>query len=143
VFHSIVGGATLEWFGLFKQHSDIKHILAFKSPLNLQDEESIYQGMLAEYSGQGYDRWAFCFWAYRAFMWRVFGTPLPEKNDWAKAGFNLCTGLAGGIKWIKRWADENHIDLEMIEPHDLYVKLLATGYFVEVKQQSDDESSWK
>ena len=129
VFHSAFGGATLEWFGTFKQHNHLVHALQFKSPMNLQDEESVYQGMLSTYSGQGYDRWAFGFWFIRAAMRRFFGMALPPKNSWAKAGFNLCTGMAAGIKWIKVWADENKIDLEMIAPHDLKDRLVATGYF--------------
>lgn len=130
VFHSVSGGATLEWLGLFTRHYEIVHSLKFKAPMILQDEEDIYQGMLAEYSGQGYDFKALAFWFYRGILKRFFNVPLPEKNDWAVQGYNLCTGMVGGVKWIRQWARENKIDLEMIKPHDLYQKLLATGYFV-------------
>jgi hypothetical protein len=133
VFHSVLGGATLEWFGLFKKQYDVVHALEFKTRLTLADEEDIYQGMLSQYSGQSYDYFAFMYWFYVALKWRVFGKPIPLKNSWAKAGFNLCTGLAAGVKWINQWAQENNIDLEMIAPHDLHEKLLATGYFCEAK----------
>ena len=133
VFHSVMSGATIEWFGYFKTHYTIVHALSFKSSMSLQDEESIYQGMLSQYSGQGYDQKAFWFWTIRAALKKFFGIPLPSKNSWGKSGYNLCTGLAGGIKWIKIWAQDNGVDLEMIEPHMLHEKLVSTGYFIENK----------
>lgn len=129
VFHSVSGGAELEWLGLFKRNYTIVHALKFKAPMPLQDEESIYQGMLAEYSGEGYDFKALLFWLWRGTLLKFFGVPLPPKNQWSVSGYNLCTGLAGGVKWISSWAAENNIDLEMVSPHDLYTKLLDTRYF--------------
>lgn len=134
VFHSVGSGAVLEWFGAFRKTHTLVSALSFKAPLILSDEESIYQGMLAEYSGEGYDFKAVLFWAWRALLLRFFGKPLPAKNYWAAAGYNLCTGLAGGLKWVEQWANDNRVDLEMIGPGDLYRRLLATGYFVDEKE---------
>lgn len=134
-FHSISSGATLEWFGLFRKTHTIVHALSFKTPLSLPEEEAVYQSMLAQYSGQGYDYKALAFWTWRGALWRFFGRSLPAKNDWAVNGYNLCTGLAGGIEWVRSWAEANGIDLEMIGPEDLYSRLKATGNF-------KDEADW-
>lgn len=131
VFHSILGGATLEWFGEFKKNHTIMHALEFKTPLTLQDEEDIYQSMLANYSGQGYDVRAFLFWVWRGVLNKFFNVPIPNKNAWAVDGYNLCTAMSQGIKWIKQYAEEKKIDLEMISPHALHQVLLDSGYFVD------------
>ena len=129
VFHSSARGATLEWFGLFKQHYEISHALSFKTKRTLLEEEEIYLGLLSKYSGEGYDYKALLFWFFRAVLWRFFRVPLPKENSWAVNGYNLCTGLASGIPWVKLWAEGNDVDLEMIPPHELYIRLLASGYF--------------
>jgi len=134
-FESIPSGAKLSWFGAFRRTHTLVHALSFKTPMPLRDEEDIYLGMLSQYSNQGYDFRALAFWIFAAIAWRVFGISLPNKNPWAVAGFNLCTGLAGGVKWIDQWAKASKIDLEMIGPQDLYSRLLRTGYFV-------DEADW-
>lgn len=131
VFHSEASGAKLEWFGEFRKTHHIVSALSFKTPVTALDEESIYQGMLETYSGQGYDFKALAFWIWRGALWRAFGVPLPAKNRWAVNGYSLCTGLAGGVKWIRAWAKDRGIDLEMIGPGELHRRLESTGYFVE------------
>jgi len=136
VFESIAGGAKLLWFGEFKKHRRVIHALSFKDTLTLEEEEAIYQGMLARYSGQSYDWAAMAFWVWHGLiLWRIFGKSLPKKNAWAKSGYNLCTGLAAGVPWVDAWAKKYSIDLEMVGPQQLYRALLASGHF-------QDEQPW-
>jgi len=134
VFHSEATGAKLEWMGEFIKSHQFVHALSFKTPVTGLDEESIYQGMLETYSGQGYDFKALAFWIWRGILWRGFGRPLPAKNLWAVNGYNLCTGVAGGVKWIRAWAKDRGIDLEMIGPGELHRRLEQTGYFAEERE---------
>lgn len=135
-FESAVFGTRLVWFQEFRKTHHIVYALSFKAHLPLQDEEDIYLSTLEQYSGQGYDYGALLFWMWRGLiLWRIFGIPIPVKNLWAQKGFQLCTGLAGALKWIRCWAEEKSIDLEMISPEQLYMHLLQTGYF-------NDEREW-
>ena len=147
IFHSILTGCFLEWFMAFKKTHQIIHALSFKENLSLKDEEEIYRGMLSEYADHGYDRWAFAYWCYNIIKQKLFGHKcrLPDKNAWQRSGYSLCTQLASGVPWIKRWAFGKGIDLEMISPHDLYIKLLETNNFFNeqrwVEEQNNSDKS--
>lgn len=135
VFESNAKGAVLSWFGHFKKTHYLVHALSFKEPMSLEAEEEIYRSMLVQYSGQGYDWRALGYWILQVIGNRVLGLPIAKQNVWQQAGYNLCTGLAGGIPCIAGWAKENGVDLEMIGPTSLYLRLLRSGHF-------DDERIW-
>lgn len=135
IFHSTFSGTKLEWFGEFKKHHTIMHAITFKSPLTLPEEENLYLHMLAKYSGQKYDFYAFLFWTWRCLLHKLFKLPFPKKNYWAMQSMNLCTALASGVDVIEEKAKEKQIDLEMIAPHKLYELLLEIDAFTEVSLQ--------
>lgn len=135
VFESKASGAELSWFGHFKKTHYLIHALSFNEPMDLEAEESIYQSILAQYSGQGYDWRALGYWVLQVIGHRLLKLPISRQNAWQQAGYNLCTGLAAGVPWIAGWAQESFIDLEMIGPESLYQRLLSTGQF-------NDERIW-
>jgi len=131
VFESTSRGTSLSWFIEWRKHQTVIHALEFSPNLTLQEEEELYLDLLKTYSGIKYDWGTLTFWAWRGFLWRFFGVKLPKKDQWAVDGYNLSTGLAKGVGWIKKWAEENHIDLELIGPQELYERLKASGRFSE------------
>ena len=131
VFHSYGLGTKLEWLGEFDKHFEVVHALEFKTKLAVCDEETIYQRLLQLYSGKRYDYPALAWWTWRALLNRLFGVPIGVKNRWSVEGMLLCTAVAGGIEWIKKYCSEKNVDLEMIPPHDLYDLLAESGYFVD------------
>jgi hypothetical protein len=140
VFHSHANGAQLEFLQEFLKKYELVRCLEFTAELTLQDEEAIYRGLLRKYASHKYDYKALLYWVWRGILLRFFSISLPSKNAWQKKGYSLCTGLAGGIKWIESWAEEKHIDLEMISPDDLFYFLLKTGYIREAAKFKLDNS---
>lgn len=128
VFHSQGKGAKLEWLSEFLKNNTVVHALCFKTPLTLQDEEDIYRRLVNSYSSDRYDYPAIGWWAWRAFLKKAFNIPIGSHNRWQQRGMSLCTNLAGGVRWLRKLAEEKKIDLEMISPHDLHALALSCEY---------------
>ena len=130
VFESkLQGGAQIHKIEEFHRTHETVHTLAFTYP---QDTDAVFQTMMKKFLGDRYDFYAFFFWCKCVLANRLFGTPIPKKNLWAKHGYNMCTELASGIEWIRLWAEATGTDLEMIGPETLYFELLRTGNFTVV-----------
>lgn len=88
VFHSDLTGMHISWKASFdKTHETIYSITL---DLPLEQEEAIYQSVITEYDGAGYDYGAFAYFCWRAALYKFFNTPLPDTNPWGSATRFLC-----------------------------------------------------
>lgn len=128
VFHSYgTRGTHLIWMSEFLESNQIVYALA---PAKA-DEEETYRAVVSAERGQGYDYKALLWWAWRGFLFRILGKPIPSSNKWQQNGYSLCTNLA---KEPLRLAgmDLSEIDLEMITPDGLYKLMVSNPCFKKV-----------
>ena len=125
VFHSYGSkGTHLLWLSDFLQTYQVVYAVEPFEPT----EESVYRAILSQDRGQGYDFKALLWWAWRGFLARFFGIPIPSSNSWQQNGYALCTKLAEGPLKLSGM-DLTGIDFEMISPDALYKKMIDSGQF--------------
>lgn len=122
IFHATGAHGTLPmWFSEFKKKNKIVYALEFSPALGSEVEDRIFKKMITEYAGQKYDYKALLFWLVMGLRRKIFGTALPDRNAWAKAGYNLCTAMIGLLaKEIPSLFWGPNIDWEMISPDAIY-----------------------
>jgi hypothetical protein len=125
VFHSHMGGVSLDWYSNWLKTNRIVHALEFLNRPPLALEETIYRAIVDRFDGQSYDVGAFSFWAVAVAANRLFGRPLPTKNLWGRSDAALCTGLAVALQGtpIACEALLEVKDFDCIRPYDLYMIL--------------------
>lgn len=123
VFHSNLKGTHIEWFNEFKKKSDVVYTLSYD--LSLEEEEAIYQSVIDKNISKPYDFSAFLFFAYRAFMHKVFGTDYPITNPANKSWAWICVEAVGSLP--EKFQPKTPIDLSMTSPYSLYILLGGAG----------------
>lgn len=88
VFHSDLTGMHISWLSSFLNTHDIVYEIDLQ--LSLEQEETIYQGVITKYDGSGYDYGAFVYFGWRAFLKKCFGKPMPNSNPWGSKDRYLC-----------------------------------------------------
>lgn len=127
VFHSSLFGVEIQGIYAFQKISRIVHYVDV--PLSLEAEEGIYQRLLEHYEGQSYDYRAFGYFAWRAFLYRIFGRPFPERNAWQRPQDFLCDGFLAALDcpespdWLRN-ALFGLGDIEMKSPYAVYQAIL-------------------
>lgn len=120
VFHSNLLGVHLEWLDRFLDNCTIKHTIDV--PLNLWQEEKVYQILNRVYDGKGYDYGGMLGLAYHGLRLRFFGIPLPKKNDWGDPYRYMCMEIIEALK--EQFPQLKLIkDIEIVTPHQLYIIL--------------------
>lgn len=136
VFHSTgLKGSHPIWLHEFLKQSKIVHAIGMKPEISESVENQIFKTIVTDYAGQGYDDRAFLFWVIMGIRRKILGIPLPQKNDWAVAGYNLCTALIGPIQ--KQFPDRflnTNIDWEMISPFHAFIYLREQPGFFDAHQ---------
>jgi hypothetical protein len=123
VFHSNLLGVHMESLKRFSSGS-AKIVYTVEIPLPLEEEERIYEGLIPQYDGQNYDYGAFCYFMWRALIWKLFNIPIPAVNRWASSASEICTEMAGTLP--KQVLDKETLgDLSMVSPYKLYLKIQA------------------
>lgn len=128
VFHSALFGIDVQGIYAFERSNRIVNVVEI--PLDLNLEETIYQRLLEHYEGKSYDFRAFAYFAWRCFLFRLFGIDFPPKNAWQRPEDFLCDGLLAALDtpeapaWL-RSALSDLGDLEMKSPHTVYRSILA------------------
>ena len=122
VFHSTgARGTHPVWLKNFLAENTIVKALGFSPDISTDIEDRIFKKIVTDHAGEGYDFKALLFWFVMGSRKKMFGTPLPEKNEWAKAGYNLCTAMIGLLaKEIPSLFWGPNIDWEMISPDAIY-----------------------
>lgn len=114
VIHSNLLGVQFDWFKTFKKKNQI--LISKKLEMSLEQEETVYQGLLDGNDEEGYDFRAFWYFAYRALLYKAFKTPMPSKNKKNGAGF-LCTEMYGTLpEWL---VPKVEADLSITTPYQL------------------------
>jgi hypothetical protein len=112
-FHCNIKGCHITWYNDLKKKVTVVDELEFKFPLEI--EEKIYQSIIDENYGKGYDFLAFGYFVYRAFLHRFLGIKMPVTSRWGSSRRFICTSL--GAKLPKEHFPQlQHLDLEVVSP---------------------------
>jgi hypothetical protein len=122
VFHSTgTKGTHPVWLSTFLQKNKVVYALGFSPEIDTSVEDSIFKAVVTDHSGEGYDFKALLFWFFMGLRRKLFGTELPEKNEWAKAGYNLCTALLEPVQQhLPQYFWGPSVDWEMLSPQAIY-----------------------
>lgn len=142
VFHSTGSGGTRPiWMRELLKESRIVHAVGFKDFLTESRENQIFKTIVTDHSGESYDDKAMLFWIVMGARKKLFNTPIPTKNAWAVAGYNLCTALIDPIqKHFIHHFGHSKIDWEMTSPFDIFHYLISLPNFYNADQWVRDMS---
>lgn len=117
VFHSHITGVGIDWFGSFCQDYEIVHQMQPKYPIN---EEAIYQDLVGNFYKRPYDKLAFLYFGLCLVMRKLFGRPLPTRNQWGNKDRLLCTEIACALAQSGVVGLPDLADYGIITPTDLF-----------------------
>lgn len=120
VFHSHFSGVQFDWFNSFYRRNSIVYALKPKAPLQLNEEERIYQAIISKTYGKEYDRTLFLEFAFYALRKKVTGSQIPAKGRLGKNDAYLCTELASHLKQAKPAYVPQILTGDLITPYQLY-----------------------
>jgi hypothetical protein len=101
VLHSHYSGVHLSWYDDFARKNEIVYKLKPKKPFSLQEEEELYQSLLKNYYGKGYDIEALAYFSYVGLLHRLFKKPLPDTNPFDSSDKYLCVEIYKGLSKIR------------------------------------------
>lgn len=135
VFHSTGAKGTHPiWLKDFLSHNVIIYALDFSPDLEVLTEDTIFKSIVTDHTGQGYDFKALLFWFVMGGRKKLFKTPIPAKNEWAVAGYYLCTGLMESVQQhLPSYFWGFNIDWEMLSPTEMYHLLKSRDGFKDAK----------
>lgn len=134
MLHSSLMGVELLWFNKFRESHKIIHALRPRPDFALNQEESVFRAIVTKFYGKSYDYKALAYWAWRGFLKRCFGKPIPSVNRWGDRDQFLCTGIAKALEssTLKDLGLADIPDFEMISPHALYEIMRKSTALAEV-----------
>lgn len=122
MFESNLLGTHPKFYKTALRHMTVVHEI----DLSLSDEqENILWDMIVErFDDSKYNYGGFFYFCWRAFLLKLFKTPLPQKNPWSIPGTFLCEEVFYSLEAIIE--KKIGIDLSMISPEKMY--LFAKGW---------------
>lgn len=95
---------------------------SFDVPLDIKDEDRIWDLVIEKYDGQPYDFLGAIYLGWRCVLKRAFKIPKPKKNKWSQPGQEFCDQIYDILNSIGRF---KKIDVAagMDTPHDVWIKL--------------------
>lgn len=93
--HSNLLGVNIRLFLPFMRGQRVVDSIAYSIPL--EAEEQIFQAAIASTSELDYDWPGFFYFAWRGFLFRILGAPMPKHNPWGRASLQLCTEMVGRV----------------------------------------------
>lgn len=133
LFHAHFSGVSIEWFNDWQRHNEI--VYAY-TPVNkaqpLPEEEDIYQIFVKRFYGKGYDAMAFTYWVKCLFLHKLFGFPIPTKNEWGDPRKYLCYEIYEGLSDLPFLGLPSISPEQMISPYQLKLKLEKSPYIEDV-----------
>jgi hypothetical protein len=128
VFHSHFSGVQFSWFEHFSRTNQAVYTLKPKN-LSLQLEEEIFQTVVKNFYGKGYDKRLFAEFCYHALCKRLFGTKLPAKSMVDSKDSFLCTELASRIaNELPQFLGWKLPENGLITPYRLYLSMLNSQH---------------
>lgn len=135
VFHSEFSGFGLDWLQGYLKNVEV---VAALQPKNLDEDEEhfISQRIITKLYGREYDKPAFAYFTYRAARRKLFGHPLPSRNEWNTRDV-LCTGISSYLYPIKpEWFSTPIIDGDIMTPWGLFENMMESNQFFELDKSS-------
>lgn len=109
-------GIGIEWLNRFLKKSSIVDALDY--PLTLEQEEEVFQALIAEEPNDGWDFPAGLYFAWRGLLFKWFKLPIPQTNPWNRKNLRLCTEMTSKLpRWLTKLPEG--IDLGMVTPFGL------------------------
>lgn len=128
VFHSNFSGFGLDWLQGYLREVDVVLALQPKQ-LDRKESRKISNQIINNLWGKEYDKPAFAYFTYRAARRKLFGTPLPTRNEWDTSDI-LCTGVANQLHKVKpEWFSDPIIDGDIMTPWQLANNMMGSGAF--------------
>lgn len=121
IFHSNFFGTQINWSRTFKRKCDVVYEIVY--PLPLYEEEAMYQAVLDSYDGRPYDWKGFLYFLWRVVLFKLLGTPLPEKNAWQSDTSDLCIEILTHLPKGEWNSDQSWESLAITSPYQVYSKL--------------------
>jgi hypothetical protein len=118
-FHSNLSGAHVDWWNGMKNH--LRVVDEIDLPMSLEEEESVYQGILKSAYGHSYDYLGFMFFVFRGLMYKFLKVPFPEDNKWKTSGADLCVEVLQYLP--QRLGIVTPKNISIISPHKLCLNL--------------------
>lgn len=127
----MVAGFQIDWLPYFMDKNEIIYALEPKRT-TLIDEQNIMKALMQEFSGTDYDEGSLAYFAWRAFLLKFFGEPLPKRGEWGDTKDPLCTGHARVLKRLKPlWFSKEIDDFDIVTPGSLYNNMLNSNNFID------------
>lgn len=118
VFHSNLMGVKVDWYNSFLK----SHQVVFEMNYNpgLKAEEAIYQEVINDNDGKGYDYGAFLYFTWRAFLKKFLLKPIPETNPWGSPDRYLCDEVIQMLPNSICPSEIKRMDLSMKSPYQVW-----------------------
>lgn len=123
VFHAHFTGVTIEWFEDWQNRNEIVYAFTTKSPLELNQEERIYQVFARRFYGRPYDNIGMAFWIKTILEHKLLGKPIPTENKWGDPMKYLCYEIYEGFNALPFLGLPKVAPNEMITPYQLKQRL--------------------
>lgn len=114
--HPVFLNSMLSSFG------DVTLVHAMDLPLSLDDENKVWDLIVAKYDDKPYDFLGAIYLGYRILLKRIFKIPIPAKNAWAESGTYYCDELYNILTQIPG-VPQVQVEGAMKTPHDLWLAL--------------------
>ena len=139
VVHQRFNGFTVNFLHNFLEKNDVVAAIKPKTT-NLKMEKRIFLALMNRYDGTEYDFKGLLYFCWRVVLLKLVNAPIPKVNRWGSNKEPICTGVSNEIRTIKPdWFSEDFIDGDIITPWRLYLMMMGTGKFEDIK--TDGSSS--
>lgn len=135
VFQSYDGRVREDSYWDFVKTTRIIHRVRPKS-IPSKVIEDMHSRLRKKLGNSKYDFVAIYFWAWRGFLKKVFGRPIPRKNQWGSKSQYYCVEIIDPIRdELKGYfgVDLKDIDIEMLSPHMFYELVKKSKYVRNIK----------
>jgi len=118
VIHSDLLGVGLVGRHKFLDHHEV--VYEIDPGYTRQEEDDLYYNLEENFDDKGYDYKAFCYFSYRALLYKTIRAPIPKTSKYNDGRSFLCTEMAGLLPGWDQLTSGNHIDLSITSPYKLY-----------------------
>jgi hypothetical protein len=123
VFQSNFLGVDFASFKKFLMHSRV--VQAFDFPMTREEEDAIFDALVENMVGNGYDFWAMTYAGWWGLLYKLFGIEMPKHNRWQSKDQDLCVELAYFLPDRVMPPEIKAMDLSMTTPWKVAVVMKA------------------
>lgn len=121
MFESNLLGTHPKFYKTAQKHCTIVHELAI--PMDVGTEDKIWDLIVDQYDGKGYDFLGALYLGWRCFIKRMLGISKPVNNKWSKPELLYCDELYDVIQASGRSLPQLTVSGGMITPHEVWLRV--------------------